>query len=48
MPSNIQDSNSVSYESDSMNKFAAEGVSAETLMGGGGKAVSEFLWKIYP
>ena len=44
MPSNIQDSNSVSFESDSLNKFAAEGVSAvQTLMGGGGKAVSEFL-----
>ena len=44
MPSNIQDSNSVSFESDSLNKFAAEGVSAvQNLMGGGGKAVSEFL-----
>ena len=44
MPTNIQDSNSVSFESDSLNKFAAEGVSAvQTLMGGGGKAVSEFL-----
>ena len=44
MPSNIQDSNSVSFESDSLNTFAAQGVSAvQSIMGGGGKAVSDFL-----
>ena len=44
MPSNIQDSNSVSYESDSLNTFAAQGLSAvQNIMGGGGKVVSDFL-----
>ena len=44
MPSNIQDSNSVSYDNDSLNKFAADGVQAvKTMMESGGKAVSDFL-----
>jgi len=44
MPSNIQDSNVVSYDNDSMNTFAAQGVTAvQGLMGGGGKAFSEFV-----
>ena len=44
MPSNIQDSNSVSYESDSLNAFAAQGVSAvQSLMKAGGSSVSDFL-----
>ena len=44
MPSNIQDSNVVSYDNDSMNAFAAAGVSAvQSVMGGGGKAVSDFI-----
>ena len=44
MPSNIQDSNSVSFESDSLNAFAAQGVSAvQSLMKGGGTTVSDFL-----
>jgi len=44
MPSNIQDSNVVSYDNDSMNTFAAQGVAAvQGLMGGGGKAFSEFV-----
>ena len=42
MPSNIQDSNSVSYDNDSLNKFAADGVQAvKTMMESGGKAASE-------
>ena len=44
MPSNIQDSNSVSFESDSLNAFAAQGVSAvQSLMKAGGTTVSDFL-----
>lgn len=44
MPSNIQDSNSVSYESDSMNKFVAEGLDAvQTTMKAGGSSLSELL-----
>jgi len=44
MPSNIQDSNVVSYDNDSMNTFAAQGVDAvQGLMGSGGKAFSEFV-----
>lgn len=44
MPSNIQDSNSVSFESDSLNAFAAQGVSAvQSLMEAGGSSVSDFL-----
>ena len=44
MPSNIQDSNVVSYDSDSMNTFAAKGVDAvQKVMGGAGKKVSDFL-----
>ena len=44
MPSNIQDSNSVSFESDSLNAFAAQGVSAvQSLMKAGGSTVSDFL-----
>ena len=42
MPSNIQDSNSVSYDNDSLNKFAADGVQAvKTMMESGGKAAGE-------
>ena len=44
MPSNIQDSNVVSYDTDSMNTFAAKGVDAvQKVMGGVGKKVSDFL-----
>ena len=44
MPSNIQDSNAVSYDNDSLNKFEAEGITAvQQMMGGGGKAVSDFI-----
>jgi hypothetical protein len=44
MPSNIQDSNSVSYESDSLNAFAATGVDAvQSAMVKGGKSLSDFL-----
>lgn len=42
MPSNIQDSNSVSYDNDSLNKFAADGVQAvKTIMEKGGKAAGD-------
>lgn len=44
MPSNIQDSNAVSYDNDSLNTFAAQGVSAvQSIMGASGTAVSDFL-----
>ena len=44
MPSNIQDSNSVSYDADSLNAFAATGVDAvQEAMVAGGKSLSEFL-----
>lgn len=44
MPSNIQDSNSVSYDADSMNQFAAEGALAvQNLMTAGGAALSDFI-----
>ena len=44
MPSNIQDSNVVSYDNDSMNTFAAQGVAAvQGLMSGGTKQFSEFV-----
>ena len=40
MPSNIQDSNVVSYDNDSMNAFAAQGVKVvEEIMGGLGKGL---------
>lgn len=46
MPSNIQDSNVVSYDNDSMNTFAAQGVAAvQGLMGSGTKQFSEFVGK---
>ena len=44
MPSNIQDSNSVSYESDSMNKFVADGLGVvQSTMIEGGKTLSDLL-----
>lgn len=42
MPSNIQDSNVVSYDSDSMNTFAAQGVSVvQELMKGAGTSLGD-------
>ena len=49
MPSNIQDSNVVSYDNDSMNTFAAEGALAvQQAMAGTGKAISESLSSTAP
>ena len=44
MPSNIQDSNVVSYDNDSMNTFAAQGVAAvEAIMKQGGTSLGDAL-----
>ena len=43
MPSNIQDSNVVSYDNDSMNAFAAQGVDAvSNIMGDVGTRLGNF------